>query len=102
MRQGGFIPLIIFGLDFVSCIFIKNFQTFLEVKIEINLDNLTGYQGSNVSTTPITAIRCRQCLSLGFVQLKGKHCQKTHCRNGVVGTFQRCWGLGSVQMLISP
>ena len=36
MRQGGFTPLIIFGLDFVSWIFIKNFQTFLEVKIEIN------------------------------------------------------------------
>ena len=34
MRQGGFIPLIIFGLDFVGWIFIKNLQTFLEVKIE--------------------------------------------------------------------
>ena len=44
MRQGGFTPLIIFGLDFVSWIFIKNFQTFLEVKIEINRDNLTPCQ----------------------------------------------------------
>ena len=35
MRQGGFIPLIIF---------IKNFQTFLEVKIEINLDDLKPCQ----------------------------------------------------------
>ena len=36
MSKGRFIPLIIFGLDFVSLIFIKNFKTFLEVKIEIN------------------------------------------------------------------
>ena len=28
MRQGGFTSLIILGLDFVSWIFIKNFQTF--------------------------------------------------------------------------
>ena len=44
MRQGGFTSLIILGLDFVSWIFIKNFQTFLEVKIEINWDNLTPCQ----------------------------------------------------------
>ena len=44
MRQGGFTPLIIFVLDFVSWIFIKNFQTFLEAKIEINWDNLTPCQ----------------------------------------------------------
>ena len=37
MRQGGFIPLMIFGLDFVSWTFIKNFQTYLELKIEIKL-----------------------------------------------------------------
>ena len=30
---------------------------------------------------------CRQCSPLSVVQLKGKHCQKTHCRNGVVDTF---------------
>ena len=28
-----------------------------------------------------------QCLSLSGVQLKGKHCRKPHCRNGVVDTF---------------
>ena len=44
MRQGGFTSLIILGLDFFSRIFIKNFQTFLEVKIEINHDNLTPCQ----------------------------------------------------------
>ena len=30
---------------------------------------------------------CRQCLSLSVVQLKGKHCRKPHCRNGIVDTF---------------
>ena len=38
----------------------------------------------------ITAMGCRQCLSLSVVQLKGKHCRKPHCRNGVVGTFGQC------------
>ena len=44
-------------------------------------------EGPNVSTTPITAMGCRQCLLLNVVQLKGKHCRKPHCRNGVVDTF---------------
>ena len=30
---------------------------------------------------------CRQCFPLSVVQLKGKHCRKPHCRNGVVVTF---------------
>ena len=29
----------------------------------------------------------RQCLPLSVVQLKGKHCRKPHCRNGVVDTL---------------
>ena len=41
----------------------------------------------NVSTTPITAMGCQQCLPIGVVQLKGKHCWKPHCHNGVVDTF---------------
>ena len=41
----------------------------------------------SVSTTPITAMGWRQCLPLSVVQLKGKHCRKPHCRNGVVDTF---------------
>ena len=28
-----------------------------------------------------------KCLPLSVVQLKGKHCPKPHCRNGVVDTF---------------
>ena len=35
----------------------------------------------NVSTTPITAMGCQQCLPLSDVQLKGKQCRKPHCRN---------------------
>ena len=31
---------------------------------------------------------CRQCLLLSVVQLKGKHCRKPHCPNGVVDTFE--------------
>ena len=42
----------------------------------------------NISTTPFMAMGCWQCLPLSFVQLKGKHCRKPHCRNGVVGTFE--------------
>ena len=30
---------------------------------------------------------CWQCLPLSVVQLKSKHRQKPHCRNGVVDTF---------------
>ena len=46
--------------------------------------------GPNVSTTPIMAMECRQCLSLSVFQLKGKHFRKLHCRNEVVDTL----GLG--------
>ena len=30
---------------------------------------------------------CQQSLPLSVVQLKGKHCRKPHCRNGVVDMF---------------
>ena len=33
------------------------------------------------------AMGCRQCLPLSVVQLKGKHCLKPHCRNGIVDTI---------------
>ena len=46
----------------------------------------------NVSITPNTAMGCRQCLPLRVVQLKGKHCRKPHCRNGVVDTVGH-WSL---------
>ena len=42
---------------------------------------------SNVSTTPIIAMGCRQWLPLSVVQLKGKLGSKPHRRNGVVDTF---------------
>ena len=56
--------------------------------------------GPNVSTTPITAMGCRQCLPLSVVQLKGKHCRKPHCRNGVVDTFRL--GVSSLISGFSP
>jgi hypothetical protein len=36
------------------------------------------------------AMGCQQCLPLSVVQLKGKHCRKPHCRNGVVDTLGQC------------
>ena len=48
----------------------------------------------NVSTTPITAMGWEQCFPISVVQLKGKHCRKPHCRNGVVDMFgQGPWSL---------
>ena len=46
-------------------------------------DTQTGY----VSTTPITAMGCQQCLPFSVFQLKGKHCRKPHCRNGFIDVF---------------
>ena len=54
----------------------------------IELDSLrNSHQCLNVSTTPITAFGCWQCLSLSVVQLKSKHCRKPHCRNGPFGPW---------------
>ena len=49
---------------------------------------LSKVNSPNVSTTPITAMGCRQCLPLSVVQLEGKHCRKLHSRNEVVDTFE--------------
>ena len=43
-EQGTFTPLVILGLYLVCWISIKNFQSFLEVKIDINWVNLTPCQ----------------------------------------------------------
>ena len=43
MREGTIHPLVFFGSDFSSRIFITDFQTFLEVKIDINRVNLTPF-----------------------------------------------------------
>ena len=51
------------------------------------LPTRVGEEGPNVSTTPITAMGCRKCLPLIVVQLKGLHCRKSHCRNGVLDTL---------------
>ena len=47
--------------------------------VELSFINLTSYC-PNVSTTPITAMGCRQCLPLSVVHLKSKHCRKPHGR----------------------
>ena len=56
----------------------------------------------NVSTTPITAMGCRQCLRLRVVQLKGKHCRKPHRRNGAVDMFGHGYGFLSIAMATPP
>ena len=48
MREGTFHSPVFFGSDFVSWVFIKNFKTFLEVKIDIDRVNLTPCQAHSV------------------------------------------------------
>ena len=50
--------------------------------------SILKYLCPNVSTTPIMTMGCRQRLHPSVVQLKGKHCHKTHCRIGLVDTFR--------------
>ena len=59
-----------------------------EVQIKLPYMGLKELYCLNVSTTPITAMGCWQCLPPSVVQLKGKHCRKPHCCNGVVDTFE--------------
>ena len=54
MRQGNFHPLVLFRSEFASWIFIKNFQTCLEVKIHVNVNR--------IKLTPCIAYK-----SLGFL-----------------------------------
>ena len=74
---------------------------------------VNGYLYSNYTlqykagtTTPIMVMGCRQCLPLSVVQLKGKHCRKPHCRNGVVdmfGQWLRTLAVNLIlQLLLSP
>ena len=39
------------------------------------------------------AVGCCHCLPISVVQLKGKHCRKPHCCNGVVDKFRPCLDL---------
>ena len=59
----------------------------VELILEGAIQELWVFKATLPERTPITAMVCRQCLPLSVVQLKGKHCRKPHCRNGVVGTF---------------
>ena len=59
------------------------------VKTRLNRKTIIISLCPNVSTTHITAMGCQQCLPcFSVVQLKGKHCRKPHCRNGVVDMFR--------------
>ena len=58
------------------------------------MKKLLATLGPSVSTTPITTMGCRQSLLLSVVQLKGKHCRKPHCGNGVVDMFE----LGTIHL----
>ena len=84
MRQGTFTPLVILGLDFVSWICIKNFQTFLEVKIEIN----------GVILTPCPAHWVLQKLPLGSSKVEHFSCFVIPCQTGlrrVCSTMTQYW-----------
>ena len=74
--------------------FMANYNTILQgvpeyflPKQNLFLDVIFLIYGLTVSTTPNTAVGYWQCLPLSVVQLKGKHCQKLHCRNAVVDMF---------------
>ena len=70
-----------------SNIFHINLQIIYVFKdAQIKVPTFNGQLCPNVSKTPITAMGCRQFLPRSVVQLKGKHCQKNHCCNGVVDT----------------
>ena len=75
--------------------FLSNFAYFSHItgiswilRILLVCFSLKRTQCPTISTTPITAMVCRQCLPLSVVQLKGRHCRKPHCPNGVVDTFR--------------
>jgi hypothetical protein len=59
----------------------------LSLRCKIKRNQAEEGFGPKVSTPPIMAIGCWQCLPLSVVQLKGKHCRKSHCRDGVVDMF---------------
>ena len=52
-----------------------------------HLELQSNTQSLNVSTTPITAMECPQCLPFNVVQLKAKHCRNPHYCYGVVDMF---------------
>ena len=60
-----------------------NLKSFLS-----NLFFLSSIQPQHAVGNGVPAMGCRQCLPLSVVKLKGKHCRKRHCHNGVVDTFR--------------
>ena len=77
----------------------KNNTLWKKVNWKWHTDNISNYRYQPHLKKPIKTIPepihnshtmgCQQCLSLRFVQLKGKHCRKPHCSNGVVDTVRK-------------
>ena len=77
-----------FPLSIYSSKVTRNHQVF-NYDLKTGRQKFQGGSGLNVSSTPIMAMGCRQCLPLSVVLLKGKHCKKPRC-NGVVDTLRPC------------
>ena len=78
--RGYFYPLDLFGSDFFSWIFFKNFQTFLEVKIDINWVILTFCQVHWVFKK----------MTLGGAKDEHFSCFPTSCQTGLRNRFLAC------------
>ena len=97
MRQGTFTPLVILGLDFVSWIYIKNFQTFLEVKIDINWVNLTPCQAPWVLWNLLLGGAKDEHFfcSLSSCQLGSRRCGVHLCQKNKCKSLSAIWSLSS-------
>ena len=75
----------------LACDLVTKNQTYLsEKRTWYPIQQTHGKRMPEHIYTPIRAMGCWQCLPLSVVLLKGKHCRKPHCRNGVVDRFWLC------------
>ena len=75
------VPFLVAGVSFLSRQYLEDkgaaVSTGKAISTKVSYYMVTTYCWS-VSTTPIMAMGCRQCLALSVVQLKGKLCRKPH------------------------
>ena len=76
------------SLSVNTCLLSQWDQSVYEVLLKFLCTFIFTKPGQNVSTTPITAMECRQCFYVSVVPLKGKLIWKLLCLNGVVDTFR--------------
>ena len=76
------------SLSVNTCLLSQWDQSVYEVLLKFLCTFIFTKPGPNVSTTPITAMGCRQCFYLSVVPLKGKLIWKLRCLNGVVDTIR--------------